>query len=328
MKKNYHLTNTGELKRKENTLVFEPDTNDSKNYIPVKNVDAIYAHEEIRFNTKLFKLLDNHTVELHLFSWGGNYMGGYMPTKSTFSGEVIVKQVQSYMDSNRRQNISKKMVKASIHNMIQTVRYYKGDYPVIDDIDTLESIKRDLDGSGYPIEELMGFEGDGRTIYYNAIEKIIPDEFNFETREYNPPSSEFNALLSFGNSLLYGVVSSSINATALNPTISFLHEPSARRHSLSLDIADIFKPVIVDRMVLRLVNRRQIGVDGFKDDWMLKEKPRKTVLSEFEEVLEETVKHPELERHVSYQYLIKLDVLDLKKHILTGEEYTPFKRWW
>lgn len=328
MRKNYHITKTGELKRKENTLLFIPDTDDSSTHIPVKNVDAIYAHEELRFNTKMFSLLDKHTIELHLFTWGNSYTGGYMPTKSTYAGETVVKQVKAYENNIRRTNIAGSMVKSSIHNMSRTIEYYSGQFEVQSEVNSLKSEKASDFPNIHDVDEIMGIEGDARDTYYSAINKIIPDGFSFDTRSYNPPNTQFNALISFCNSLLYGTVSSSIQSTALNPTISFLHEPSARRHSLSLDIADIFKPVIVDRMVLRLVNRKQIKPGDFDKNLMLDDEARKTVLAEYEDVLEETIEHPDLERSVSYQYLIKLDVLNLKKHILTREEYSPFERWW
>lgn len=332
MDKNYHLTKMGELKRKENTLIFIPDNSDySKTHIPIESVNAIYAHEEIRCNSKVFQLLDEHTVEIHFFSWSDSFVGSYMPTKSTYSGSVVVDQVQAYLDEQQRKNIARKIVLASIQNMSKTVSYYTDTYDVEETISTLSSLQDSLSTTSVEsldIESIMGIEGDSRSVYYDGLSKIIPDEFSFETRSYNPPESDFNALISFGNSLLYGVVSSSIQSTALHPTISYLHEPGSRRHSLSLDIADVFKPVIIDRMILRLVNRRQITPKDFAKDWYLKEEPRKTVLSEFEEVLEETIDHPTLNRKVSYQYLITLDVLNLKKHIVTNETYDPFIRWW
>lgn len=328
MRKNYHITKTGELKRKDNTLLFIPDGDDSPTHIPVKNVDAIYAHEEIRFNTKMFRLLDEHTIELHLFTWGSRYIGGYMPTKSTYAGETVVKQVEAYQNDQKRTNIAGSIVKSSIHNMLRTVEYYSKKAEIEHEVSYLKHKKASNPSGMDDIDKIMGCEGDARDMYYSAINKIVSDKFSFDTRSYQPPKTPFNALVSFCNSLLYGTVSSSIQSTALNPTISFLHEPSARRHSLSLDIADIFKPVIVDRMILRLVNRKQIKPDDFDDNLMLNDKARKTVLAEYEDVLEETIEHPNLERNVSYQYLIKLDVLDLKKHILTGEEYSPFTRWW
>jgi len=85
---------------------------------------------------------------------------------------------------------------------------------------------------------------------------------------------------------------------------------------LSLDIADLFKPVLTDRLLFRLVNRKQISRDDFRDEvgsCLLNEEGRTTFLKEFEETLERTVEHPTLNRKVSYQYLLRLEVYKLKK---------------
>jgi CRISPR-associated protein Cas1 len=124
---------------------------------------------------------------------------------------------------------------------------------------------------------------------------------------------------------------SAIRATALDPAVSFLHEPGERRYSLSLDLADVFKPVLSDRVLFRLVNRGQVSPDDFETELnacLLTESGRETVSKEFECTLEKPVEHPTLNRNVSYQYLLRLEAYKLKKHLLTGEAYEPFERWW
>ena len=177
----------------------------------------------------------------------------------------------------------------------------------------------------------MGVEASARRAYYRTFDAVLPESFNFEKREYNPPPNPVNCLISFGNSLVYANCVSAIRATALDPAVSYLHEPGERRYSLSLDIADLFKPVLTDRLLFRLVNRGQIGRDDFREEvgsCLLTESGRKTFVKEFEETLERTVNHPELSRKVSYQYLLRLEAYKLKKHLLTGESYDAFRRWW
>ena len=84
------------------------------------------------------------------------------------------------------------------------------------------------------VPELMGMEGNIRSLYYKAWNLIINEEISFEKREKHPPTNPVNALISFGNSLVYTTVLSEIYKTQLNPLISFLHEPGERRFSLSL----------------------------------------------------------------------------------------------
>jgi len=327
MERNYHITTTGELKRAENTIKFIPDTEEKDSqFIPVMDVDAIYAHEPIQINTKALHFLSENTIELHIFTWNNRYGGTFMPEKQHISGSTVVKQVTKYKNTKHRRNIASKIVKSSIYNMERTLSYYSSDHPVNSYKKELEQIRDSVELQS--IDELLGFEGQARMNYYSAISKIIPDYFSFEKRKYNPPQDEFNALVSFLNSLMYSSVLSGIRGTALDPTISYLHEPSNRRNSLALDLADIFKPVISDRIFLRVVNRKQVKPSDFKENWRLQESAKKTVLKEYEETLEETIEHKKLEKHVSYQYLLYLESLALKKHILTDEEYSAFRRWW
>jgi CRISPR-associated protein Cas1 len=122
-----------------------------------------------------------------------------------------------------------------------------------------------------------------------------------------------------------------IHQTQLNPTISFLHTPGERRFSLALDLAEVFKPLLVDRVIFKVLNKREIQANDFEqrlNSVVLKEKAKKTFVTSFEERLQETIQHRNLKRNVSYKHLIKLECYKLSKHLLGIEEYKPFKMWW
>lgn len=331
MKSNYHLFSHGSLERKDNTISFIPNEGD-RTYIPVNDVEAIYAHGQVDVNTRFLSLLNDENVCLHTFGWNGQYTGSYMPSKEHKSGSTVVAQVQSYTDSARRCEIAREFVSASIHNMLRNIQYYQNKQSLgyEDEVERLEHIESKLSNLE-DVSEILGSEAESRKLYYRLFNDATPEEFRFTNREYNPPVDEMNALISFGNSLLYSAVLSAIRATALEPTISYLHEPGDRRHSLALDIADVFKPVIVDRMLFRLLNRQQVTHSDFEDELegtYLTDSGRKTVVSEFEELMEETIEHPRLNRHVSYQHLLRLEAYKLKKHLLANESYEGFRRWW
>ena len=100
----------------------------------------------------------------------------------------------------------------------------------------------------------MVIEGNIRQAYYGAFDVIIND-FDMGTRTKRPPQNEVNALISFGNMMCYTVCLKSIHQTQLNPTISFLHTPGERRYSLCLDVSEIFKPILVDRTIFKVLNK-------------------------------------------------------------------------
>ena len=138
-------------------------------------------------------------------------------------------------------------------------------------------------------------------------------------------------MISFANSMCYTACLDAIYHTQLNPTISFLHQPGERRYSLALDIAEIFKPLLADRLIFSMFNRKQLQASDFErklNGCLLKPTSRKKVAEEWEKRLSETVKHRSLGKSVSYKYLIRLECYKLAKHILEIEEYRPFKMWW
>ena len=329
-KDNHHVFADGELSRNEGTLRI--DTLDGKTkYLPVESIDTLYLHGQIDFNTRALGLLNDHGVPVHIFGWNDYYRGSYLPKREQVSGNTVVEQVRAYDDTDRRLRIAHDIIIASIHNMRANVQYYDGrkeDFGSA--VDRLEQQKERVEETRN-VDELRGIEATARKIYYRCFDRILRDPFELTKREYNPPTNEANALVSFLNSMVYTTCVSAIRKTALDPTIGYVHEPGERRFTLSLDIADIFKPILADRVLFRLVNRQQIGIDDFEnelDGCLLTEDGRLAVLEAYEETLDRTVEHPRLERNVSYKTLVRTDVYSLKKHILTGERYRPTERWW
>lgn len=177
----------------------------------------------------------------------------------------------------------------------------------------------------------MGWEGHIRERYYDSFNVILDHDEEFTKRTKRPPDNMINALISFGNSLLYATTLGEIYHTQLNPTVSYLHEPGNRRFSLSLDISEVFKPVIVDHVIFKLINTKMLGEKDFEKDvnfCYLSERGRKIFLREYDERLKTTIKHRNLKRNVSYRRMIRLECYKLEKYITGIEEYKAFRAWW
>jgi len=181
------------------------------------------------------------------------------------------------------------------------------------------------------INELRGIEGKMRERYYQAWQHIIGGEWTFDRRVRRPPDNEVNALISFGNSVIYTACLSEIYRTQLTPTISYLHEPGARRFSLALDLSEIFKPLLVDRAIFRLLNTGQLKPEHFDRSLggcYLTDAGKRLYLGALEERLNATIKHRRLGRHVSYRHLIRLECYKLIRHLTDVEAYHAFRAWW
>lgn len=220
---------------------------------------------------------------------------------------------------------------AASSNIYRNLRYYNGRGKDIRAyMDAIESLRKYIPKASM-IQEVMGYEGNIRKNYYEAWNVIIDQKIDFDKRIMHPPDNMINTLISFVNTLIYTKVLTEIYHTQLNPTISYLHEPGVRRFSLCLDIAEIFKPLIGDRLIFSLLNKKQITEKSFTKELnflYLKKEDSRLIVNELDQKLQTTIKHKVLNKNVSYQYLMRLEAYKLIKHILGEKEYEGFETWW
>lgn len=334
MKKTYYLFNPGRLSRKDNTLKFTPvdekGVEGQPKFIPVEGVSELYIFGSLDANSALYNFLGKENVTVHFFDYYEHYTGSFYPKDYLLAGKMLVQQVLHYQNHARRLEIARKFVEGAAFNMLKNLRYYeKRERDLEMHIVTIQQYAAEVNGTD-TVEELMGLEGNIRQVYYTAYESIVRD-FTMEGRSKRPPANEVNTLISYGNMMCYSLCLSQLYHTQLNPTISFLHEPGTRRYSLALDLAEIFKPILVDRTIFRVLNKREVQAGDFAIELnrcVLKESGKKAFVRAWEERLNETIRHRTLKKHVSYKHLVKLECYKLSKHILGMEEYRPFKIWW
>jgi len=331
MKRAIYITSDGELKRKQNTIYFE-NSKGEKKYLPVENTNEIHIFGEVTINKKLLDFLSQKGILLHFYNYYGFYEGTFYPREHLNSGALILKQAEFYNDLQRRLNLARKFVKGAFLNMIRVLEYYNSrESDLNEEIKRLEDLEKSLENFTQ-IDELMAIEGNAKDIYYRSFNKIIKNEnFYYGGRERRPPRNMINALISFGNSLIYTYILSEIYKTHLDPRIGFLHATNFRRFSLNLDVAEIFKPIIVDRLIFKLVNKEMIKENHFMEELggiYLNEKGRRIFIEEMDNKMRTTIKHRKLGRHVSYRSLIRLELYKIEKHLIGDEEYEPFVIWW
>lgn len=330
MKRSYYIYNNGALRRKDNTITFTTEEEDKKD-LPIEQIRDIYVMSEMSFNTSLINILAQKGVSVHFFNYYSFYIGTFYPRDQLVSGNLLVQQVNHYTELDKRLKIAKAFIEGASYNIYRNLRYYNGRGKDLQQyMDTISDLRTEIP-KAKSIKELMGYEGNIRKIYYSAWPVIIDQDIEFGKRVKNPPDNMVNTLISFVNTLIYTKVLGEIYQTQLNPTVSYLHEPGDRRFSLSLDISEIFKPILGDRLIFSLLNRNQITPKSFTEGLNflhLTKAASKTIVSELDTRLQTTIKHKELDKTVSYQYLMRLECYKLVKHLLGEKEYEPFKIWW
>lgn len=330
MQQSFYVYNNGDLKRKDNTLRFTSYDGEKRD-IPIERISDIYVMSEMSFNTTFLSYISQYGIPIHFFNYYNFYTGSFYPKESNLAGQLLVNQVQHYTEYDKRLLIAKKFIQAAADNIYRNLRYYNGrDKDVSEYMKDINSLRAGL-SEVKSVQELMGIEGNIRKRYYAAWSVIINQEIEFDKRVMHPPDNMINSLISFVNSLVYTRTLSEIYHTQLNPTISYLHELGVRRYSLCLDISEVFKPLIGDRLIFSLLNRKQITENSFTKELNylhLKKEASKLIVSEFENRMKQTIMHKELGRQVSYQYLIRLEAYKLIKHLIGEKEYEGFRIWW
>lgn len=321
-----YITSIGELTRKDNSLCFRK--NGKNVYIPIENTKEIYCLNEVSINTKLLDFLAKNHIIVHFFNYYEGYSGSFYPRNQYNSGKLLVKQVESFKTD--RLLVAKAIVNGIGKNILEILDYYykQGKDNVKSTIDWINLEMNAKLQACKNVNQVMAIEGELWQRFYSEFVNILPEDFVMNKRVKRPPDNPINALVSFGNTLLYAKTISAIYRTHLDQKISFLHSPSEGRFSLSLDISEVFKPVLVYKTIFELVNHKKLQVNKHFDKnvnyCLLNEKGREIFIKSFEERLESKFTHPKLKRKVTYRTAIKLDCYKLIKFILEDQEFIPF----
>lgn len=355
MKQNLYLFSNSILKKRNNTLFLEIFNNqtaafvadidneeedvlllgiseeikaEKKKYVPADNIESIFTFGEVRLTSHFLSCASYYKIPVHVFNYYGRYNGSFLPGQEINSGNIIIDQVNCYTNPEKRRNIAGVFVKGAAGISAANLKYYL--YRGADlksEIERIEEYILKME-STQSVGELMGIEGIIKNIYYGCWKKIFKQEIEFNKRVRNPPDNLINSLLSFGNTIMYSVCLNEIYRTGLNPSIGYLHSAGDNRLPLSFDIAEIFKPLIIDKVIFRMINLEMINEgDCLKKGklYFLKEKPKRKFVEEIDEKLKTTVFHNQLKRNVSYKTIIRLECHKLINHLKNGKEYEAFK---
>jgi CRISPR-associated protein Cas1 len=329
MAKNHtqYIFSMGELSRKDNSICFR--NSKGNNYIPIEDLKELYCLAEVSLNTKFLDFIAKAGITIHFFNYHQNYSGSFYPKEQLVSGNLTIAQSLAHVD--RRLEIAKAIVQGIANNIHEVLyHYYRHDKKELKPfLDWLRKGVEKFLSQDINIKQILWIEGQIWSRFYDSFKYFLPEDFILNKRVKRPPDNPINALISFGNTLLYTKTISAIYHTHLNQSISFLHSPSEGRFSLSLDLSEVFKPVVVFRTIFELVNKKQLVVSKHFDKSLnyalLNQKGKMIFIEAFEQRINETFLHSKLKRKTSYKSAIKYDGYKLIKFLLEEQEFVPFR---
>ncbi|GII76651.1 CRISPR-associated endonuclease Cas1 [Sphaerisporangium rufum] len=319
----YWLTTACRIRRKDQSLRIER-VDGSPVHIPVTDVRDIVACESVDINTAVIGLLNRHRINVHFLSAYGDYAGSLLTSDTSTSGQTVIAQARLAGDPAASLAVARSLVLSAGANVRRVVDRKLLTRP-------MEVLQTSVAGATTR-EELMGAEGTFRRSAWAVLDTRLPEWLRLGGRSRRPPLNAGNAFVSYVNGIIYARVLSAIRLTPLHTGVAFLHSSMERqRHSLVLDLAEVFKPMFAERLLLRLAGRGQLKPAHFDvevNQAMLSESGRKLVVQTVRDELAVTVQHRTLGRNVAYDELLYLEALQLTRTCLEGTPYKPFKIWW
>lgn len=328
IEQDYHIISDGILNRKDFSILFEDENR--KIFIPIEACSSINIYSNVIFGKSFLEYANQHKLTVNMFDKYGNFMGSFHSQEHYKRTSVLLKQVTIYNDLPKRLELAIKIETASLHNQRENLRYfYKHSKK--------ETLKKSIDimsdymsqmKNAKDINQLMMIEARAKQQYLQSFDDMIDNkEFLFEKRTRRPPQNEVNALISFGNTFLYRRIANDIYKTALDIRIGIVHASNSRSESLNLDIAEIFKPLIVDRTIFSVIHNLQMHsnmhFETTEDGTYLNNVGRRMFIRGLEQKL--NLKLSVNGQKITYDRIIKNEIHKILCYIEKGEKYKPFK---
>lgn len=324
----YHMIEDGILTKKDFSILFQNKEN--KYYIPAEITDTINVYSNIIINSELLSFMTEKNIILNLFDKYSNYIGSYIP-KNKSNGMILLKQSETYNNKETRLEYAKSIEDAAVHNICSNLKYYIKHITYNSEIISTEKEIRRLKTTlkeACSVDELLTTEAHIRKLYYSCFNDILPDDdFYYRERSKRPPKDAINALISFGNVYMYNHIAREIYKSQLDIRIAYIHSPMHRNENLNLDLAELFKPIIVDRSIFTLINKRMIDenihFEKSGESVLLNKEGKRIFIEQLDSKMEQRIKSEN--RVITYRMLIRNEIKKLQNAIMKNAKYKPYK---
>lgn len=292
--------------------------------VPVVNLECIVTFGYMGASPGLMKLCVDNNVSLTFMTPQGHFIARVQgPTQ----GNVLLRKKQYALseDENVALHLAKLFIIGKVFNARRVLQRFLRDNDVIEDV---ELAVNQLDWNRKSIERadamdsLRGEEGRAANVYFGVFDHLIlnqKDDFSFNGRSRRPPKDEVNAMLSFVYTLLANDVTAALESVGLDPYVGFMHSLRPGRASLALDMMEELRPYLADRLVLSLINRRQVTAKDFicqsDNGFVMSDGCRKELIASWQNRKKETIEHPYLKEKIPIGLLPYAQAMLFARHL-------------
>ncbi|MCL4328297.1 MAG: type I-C CRISPR-associated endonuclease Cas1c [Candidatus Thermoplasmatota archaeon] len=305
--------------------------------VPIHNLEGIVCFGYIGASPSAMHLCSERGVELSFLTEHGKFLAR---VSGEVSGNVLLrrKQYRWADEEHEKLRLAKRFVEGKIHNsrrVLQRVIRDHGDVIPDDGIGNTIDRMKDMIGrveNATSVDTVRGIEGEAANAYFSKFDSLVMNQkehFTFGERIKRPPTDYVNALLSFVYTLLAHECISALETVGLDPQVGYLHTDRPGRKSLALDVMEELRPYLADRMVLSLINRKQVSENGFvkreNGAVLMNDETRKEVLISWQNRKREEIVHTFLEEKIQVGLIPYVQSMLLARNIRGDlDDYPPF----
>ncbi|HRN27976.1 MAG TPA: type I-C CRISPR-associated endonuclease Cas1c [Ignavibacteriaceae bacterium] len=331
-----YITSDDAYVRKERETFVVEINNQKVFQAPIQSIENIVCFGFKALTPQIMAFCAENNVGISYLSEYGKFLARVYGAQQ---GNVLLRKAQYAISENELESlkIAKPIIAAKVSNYRNLLLRHQRNHP--DNCSDAVTTSSDIMGSRLnniqntvTLDELRGYEGECANLYFGALSSLITaqqEDFKFEQRTKRPPLDPANALLSFLYAILANDVRSALETVGLDPQVGFLHQDRPGRPSLALDIMEEFRAYLGDRVMLNLINLKQVTIKDFdireSGEVRMSDEARKTLLTTYQKKKQEEITHPFLGEKMTIGLLPHIQAQLLARYIRGDiENYPPF----
>lgn len=331
------VTTQGAYLSKEGETVVVKVDKETRLQVPVHTIGGIVCFGNVSCSPFLMGFCAENDVGISFLSEYGRFLAR---VQGPISGNVLLRREQYRRadDPDYSAGIAKSVVSGKIANsrtILQRALRDHGDKLQEDRLrQAVNHLGRCLEACSnhLTLDRVRGIEGEAAHTYFSVFDDLIisqKEDFQFQERNRRPPLDNVNCLLSFLYTMLMHDTRSALESVGLDPAVGFLHRDRPGRPGLALDLMEEFRPFLADRLVLSMINLRQVQDKGFNKmesgAVLMNDETRKALLVAYQERKKGEIMHPFLEEKVTVGLLVHTQALLMARYLRGDlDGYPPF----